>query len=61
MGALKRYGELTTLRMFPIRDFPKYFIFYRPTEEGIEVVRVLHASRDLQALLDPEHTEGGED
>ena len=28
-----------------------YVIFYRPSANAIEVVRVLHASRDLDALL----------
>ncbi|MYL85219.1 type II toxin-antitoxin system RelE/ParE family toxin [Desulfovibrio aerotolerans] len=37
-----------------IRSFPigKYIIFYRPIADGIEVVRVLHGSRDLDALFD---------
>ena len=32
--------------------FEGHFIFYRPTVDGIEVIRVLHASRDLAAVLD---------
>lgn len=28
-----------------------YLIFYRPIEEGIEVVRVLHGRRDWRGLL----------
>ena len=37
-----------------IRSFPlgRYIIFYRPLADGIEVVRVLHGSRDLDALFD---------
>lgn len=37
-----------------IRSFPvgRYIIFYRPFAEGIEVVRVLHGFRDLDALFD---------
>lgn len=37
-----------------IRSFPvgRYVIFYRPLAEGIEVVRVLHGSRDVDALFD---------
>jgi toxin ParE1/3/4 len=30
----------------------KYLIFYRPVEGGIEIVRVVHGSRDLGPLLD---------
>jgi toxin ParE1/3/4 len=29
----------------------KYLIFYRPLSDGIEVIRVLHGRRDLDALL----------
>ncbi len=37
-----------------IRSFPvgRYIIFYRPLADGIEVVRVLHASRDVDAFFD---------
>jgi plasmid stabilization system protein ParE len=34
------------------RRFEKHLIFYRPMKDGIEVIRVLHASRDLVAVLD---------
>jgi plasmid stabilization system protein ParE len=27
-------------------------IFYRPVERGIEVLRVLHAARDIAAVFD---------
>ncbi len=29
-----------------------YLIFYRPAEDGIEVIRIVHGSRDLPALFD---------
>ncbi len=41
----------TGLRSFPVG---RYVIFYRPTPEGIEIVRVLHGARDLDALLYPD-------
>ena len=35
-------------------SFPvgRYVIFYRPMENGIEIVRVLHGARDLPPLFD---------
>jgi toxin ParE1/3/4 len=36
------------LRSFPVG---KYVIFYRAIPEGVEIVRVLHGSRDLTAIL----------
>ena len=39
-----------------IRSFPvgNYAIYYRPTEGGIEVARVLSSFRDLEAILGDE-------
>jgi len=39
------------LRFWPIRGFEKHLIFYRPLEDGIEVVRVLHAARDIESIF----------
>lgn len=38
-----------------LRSFPsgKYVIYYRPLNGGVEVLRVLHASRDVTGLFDP--------
>lgn len=36
------------VRVFPVDN---YLIFYRTPPNGIEVVRVLHAARDLDALF----------
>ena len=36
------------LRSFPADD---YIIFYRPTEAGIEVARIVHGSRDISRLF----------
>ncbi len=56
LGALREYlnPKLTGLRMGPIRKFQRHPIFYRPIEDGIEVVRVLYSSRDIAAALDGE-------
>jgi toxin ParE1/3/4 len=36
------------LRSFPVGN---YVIFYRPTQDGIEVARVLHGARDIDAMF----------
>ena len=36
------------LRSFP---FGRYIIFYVPTSSGIDVVRVLHGARDIDAVF----------
>jgi toxin ParE1/3/4 len=47
-----RNPELANLRMWPIPGFEKYLIFYRPTETGIEVIRVLHVARHIKAIFE---------
>ena len=37
------------LRSLPIRN---YIIFYRPIQNGIEVIRVLHGAQDLPPLFE---------
>ena len=34
--------------------FGKYCFYYRPVEDGIEVIRVLHSARDIQGIAFPE-------
>jgi toxin ParE1/3/4 len=31
----------------------KYVIYYRPVEDGIQVIRVVHGSRDLKRIFPP--------
>ena len=52
-GAPRNYRDqrLSGLRMARVRGFERYLIFYRPTEGGIEILRVLHASRDIEPIL----------
>ncbi len=46
--------RLVGLRVWPIRGFENHLVFYRPNEEGIEIVRVLHGFRDLDRILESE-------
>ena len=41
----------TDLRSFP---FGRYVIFYTPVHDGIDVVRVLHSARDIDAAFGEE-------
>lgn len=40
-----------SLRSFP---FGRYVTFYVPFDDGIDVVRVLHSARDIDAVFDQE-------
>ena len=39
-----------------VRSFPfgRYVVFYVPLANGIDVVRVLHGARDIDAVFNPE-------
>ena len=46
-----RNPRFTGVRMWPVNGFERYLIFYRPIEDGIEVLRVLHGTRDIAYLF----------
>ncbi len=45
------HPKLAGIRHWPVTGFPNYLVFYRSTEIGIFVVRILHGSRDLLNTL----------
>ena len=45
-------SELQGMRRFPLSDgFEKILLFYFPLQDGVELVRVVQGSRDLDRLL----------
>jgi toxin ParE1/3/4 len=44
-------GELGGIRSLPISKFKKYVLFYYSFEDRIELVRVLHGSRNIRRIL----------
>ena len=47
-----RRSELQGMRRFPLSGgFEKILLFYFPLKDGIELVRVVHGSQDLERLL----------
>ena len=55
MGRRREFTEpaLADIRSWPIGGFEDYLIFYRPSTTGIDVLRVLHGARDIDALFGP--------
>ena len=49
-----RNPRFAGLRMFPVKKFENFLIFYQSTEEEILIVRVLHGARDIAALFEDE-------
>ena len=54
MGVSRKYRdpELEGIRMWRIVGFDSYLVFYRPTLGGVEIIRVIHGSRDIEHLFD---------
>lgn len=44
-----RHEFIINLRSFPVKN---YIVFYLPVESDIEILRVLHASRDIAEVFD---------
>ena len=53
MGRFRDFDnpEFRDVRSWPIKGFENYLIFYRSTPRGIEVIRVLHGARDIDAIF----------
>ena len=49
-----RDPELKYLRVFRVRGFERILILYMPSADGVEILRVVHGSRNLQAFLSRE-------
>jgi len=49
-----RHADLKSLRVFRVTDFERIRLLYLPLLDGVEILRVVHGSRNLQALQAPE-------
>ncbi len=46
-----RAPEAAGMRVWSIKGFRKYLIFYRPVPGGVNVIRVLHGAQDIETLF----------
>lgn len=46
-----KHSALKPLRVFRVSGFEQMLILYRPLPEGVDILRVIHGSRNLQALF----------
>jgi toxin ParE1/3/4 len=46
-----RNPQLTGLRMWPVKGFDEFWVYYLIRPELLTVVRVLHSKRDIAAIL----------
>ena len=54
-----RHPGLSGILLLPVKGFEKHLLLYRPTEAGIELIRVYHAARDID-VIDPGQARGGD-
>jgi toxin ParE1/3/4 len=45
---------LAGIRVWRLSGFENYLVFYRPIDDGIEVIRILHGARDIEAVFERE-------
>jgi len=46
-----RHGALQPLRVFRVTGFEHMLVLYRPLANGVDILRVVHGSRNLHALF----------
>ena len=44
--------RLAGLRVWRVEHFEKHMIFYRPADDGVEIVRIIHGARDVASVLE---------
>jgi toxin ParE1/3/4 len=47
-----RGSRVQGMRRWPVRGFRSYLVFYQATEDTVQIVRVLHGARDIEAILE---------
>lgn len=54
VGTVKEYKnqKLQNLRMWRMAEFEKYLVFYLVSENTVDIIRVLHSSRDIAGELE---------
>ena len=40
------------LRWVPISGFPSHIVYYKPLADGVVIIRVIHAARDVDRIFD---------
>jgi toxin ParE1/3/4 len=52
-GSLKafRHPKLTDVRTWRVPGFPNFLIYYRPMDDGIEVLAIVHGAREVRRML----------
>lgn len=48
---MHKHPDLRTLRVFRVTGFERMLVLYLPRPSGVEILRVIHGSRDVMRIL----------
>jgi toxin ParE1/3/4 len=53
VGERCRFSDprLEEVRVWPVEGFRNHLVYFRPIDDGVQIVRVLHGARDVEALF----------
>ena len=51
MGSARKVGKFPDVRMWRVKGFEKYLIFYRELGGRVQIERVIHAAQDYTRVL----------
>lgn len=56
IGTIREFksSELSAVRMWRVKNFEKYLIFYTPTRLGVRILHVLHSAVDYNRVFEDE-------
>ena len=56
VGSIRNFKDekLSKVRMWRVKDFEKYLIFYQPLENGVKILHVLHSATDYNRAFEDE-------
>ena len=56
IGSVRRFEnvKLSEVRMWRVKGFEKYLVFYQPFGDGVKVLHLLHSARDYNRIFEDE-------
>jgi toxin ParE1/3/4 len=51
IGSPQYHPRFPGMRRWRVRGFEKHLIFYRQSGDNIEIIRILHSSRDINRIF----------
>src|ERR1700736_563515 len=51
IGSPQYHPRFPGMRRWRVCGFEKYFIFYRPAGGNVEIIRIIHSSRDIDRVF----------